>query len=334
MIRRWPFLSLAVGLLLTGVIFAENSAQIDELQDQLTDLRNDVKVLEYKINKSTLPLHLKGYIDTFHSTSFLSYGMMTLAVYDSSTGTLQPAFIVKGDADYEVPLMGNIAASLSMGPRQQFNSLGQVVDFEGNHLHLSSPASPLWFNVEQVSTNTSVLGLGTGLQLAALDNAIDMGWQKRYAKDRSSDIFSVLFKAGRTQLLGRVSIGGDHGATHLEWSQPAMNDAQLTVKFIALAKEGVSSQWGDSYAEAGAMDVLGFPIENDSNYFAVIIDKWMPSWCWAMDIKTINGMQTVKAKLSYERPVNDQLTVIHEVWDSIYATGPELRALIGMRYNL
>lgn len=336
---------------------------LDELEDQVEGLRNDVKVIEKKLEAGGSGLRFNGNImgavsiknaDSFSSESRLSYQLdrsaydltMTVAGYETSN-MLQPVLMIEGSTTYALPLIGKVALSLSMGPREQINGVGQVVVFLGNHLRVDPVIVPAWFSLDRLNNGISVVGVGAGFQFAAMDNLIDLNWQKRYAVTQVSsiiraggildnnDVIAFIFKMGASQFDYRLTIGGSHASNMFGWSGSSIGGSTLTLKSQSLGSSGVSPVLGDSYKEAGAVDVLGFPIENDSTYLSATFDHVLTQWGAGVDMKTLNAQSTFKAKLSYNVAVNEQVTVIHEGWlinDPV--TGLEARALLGIKLSL
>ena len=223
---------------------------------------------------------------------------------------------------------------LSMGPREQINSLGQVDSFPGSRLRLAPSIVPVWFSVDRLPAGSSVIAMGTDIQLAALDNLIDFNWQKRYGEDQNCDILGLSVILGSNQFTGRFTLGFDHASTALAWSCDSFAGSRLMFKTLALGAAGVSSALGDTFKESSAIDVLGFPLENDTTYCAIVMDKLFSDWGMALDLKNLSNQQTIKSKLSYNVSLSDQVSIIHEVWYANSPKGNDIRALMGLKLLL
>lgn len=352
--RHWPLLFILAFSLLHAAPLVDINAQmglIDELQDQVEGLRNDLKVIENKQESNAAYFRLHGEInavmsnkgdDRLTATPRFSYIIdrndyrfaIGIVGCDTPSSSLQPNLLFEGSADYALPQVGNMTTALSMGPREQINSLGQVIDLPGSRLRIAPANVPVWFSMDRLPAGHSVLAVGTGLQLSALDDLIDLNWQKRYGESQNSDILGISVKIGSNQFTGRFTLGFDHSSTALTWTCDSIAGSQLTLKSLNLGAAGISSVLGDSHKEAGAIDVLGFPIENDTNYYSATFDKLFNDWGFAMDQKELNSQKTIKAKLSYSVALNYKTSILHEVWVTNAPTGTDFRALIGLKLFL
>ncbi len=352
--RHWPLLFLLLFSLSNAAPLADTNAQmglIDELQDQVEGLRNDLKVIENKQESGAAVFRLDGEInavmsnkgdDRLTATPRFSYIIdrndyrfaMGIVGCDTPSSSLQPNLLFEGSADYALPQVGNLTTALSVGPREQINSLGQVIDLPGSRLRIAPANVPVWFSMDRLPAGHSVLAVGTGLQLSALDDLIDLNWQKRYGESQNSDILGMSVKIGSNQFTGRFTLGFDHSSTALTWTCDSIAGSQLTLKTLALGAAGVSPVLGDSHKEAGAIDVLGFPIENETTYASVSFDKLFSDWGFAVDLKNLNSQQTVKSKLSNTIALSDKTSILHEIWLTNAPTGTDYRALIGLKLFL
>ncbi|MDD5455827.1 MAG: S-layer homology domain-containing protein [Candidatus Margulisbacteria bacterium] len=334
---------------------ANKETDNEAIEDDIYDLKNDVKFLQQKIDslkqKNTADFRFSLFHhtilnsnanDVFANNAKLSYQndflKFNILLSDVTANSNSTDLEIAMNGDLPLPFINNIGFSVSKGPGERINRYNEVVNGLSDRINLyTSFYMPLDLGLQFGSNNQNIFSLSSSFGFNMMEYGVELIWVKKYLfQDRLANLiksngilankdlftFNIKYKDTTFKSKWKLSSSPDnYYYIELRGSNVSFIDF-YTIKLLSLGDNAYDTRFSDKYTDLGAVDTFMAPVENNSNYFSVRFEKIIEKLEGYTELssKELNSINYYQANIGCYIPYNEIMKFQYEARYSTNST--------------